>query len=222
MWLQHVAALGTDKSVPCPRRSVGPRHWLPKSLSLLEAPHFKAPSSCNQTPCGPESLIRIPEVPRMLYAMEAYQRSTLVSFSVPCGSGVLMPVKSYDCPPDSDIPGLPLCQAGLEVNMVCEADAEVYNSNCHVVDQLDNCGRYDIYTMQHQSCAAVGCAALSNFLWVSALVSFGLTIAWTSAFYTQSLWRRQPGEYRRLRGRFILFFVCLALPVVPLFCFFEG
>ena len=157
--------------------------------------------------------------------MEAYQRSTLVSFSVTCGSGVLMPVKSYQCPPDTDIPGLPLCQAGLEDNATCEADAEVYNANCHVVDQLDNCGRYDIYKMQHLSCAAVGCAALSNFLWVSALVSFGLTIAWTSAFYLQRLLSEQPeqppGECRRLRGRFILFFVCLALPVVPLLSFLR-
>lgn len=62
---------------------------------------------------------------RMLYAMEAYQRSILISASAPCGPGVVLrPLKSAKCPAEMEIVSLPLCEPSLLPNTMCEADVE--------------------------------------------------------------------------------------------------
>ncbi|CAE7822054.1 Tspear [Symbiodinium sp. CCMP2592] len=146
----------------------------------------------------------------LLYATEAYQRATLISFSVPCGSGILMPQKAAHCPTETDITDLPLCHEGLEVHTICEADVQVPNPKCHVDYQLDNCENYDIYMMEMPRCADVGCKALGNFMWVGALLSFFATVGWTALFFCRHLRKhRQQREAASLRPRFIALFVCL-------------
>ena len=87
----------------------------------------------------------------MIYALEAHQRHTLMSFSVPCGAPrILMPLRSWECPSMTETLALPLCQASLSVNTLCEADAEVQasDSDCRVANQLNNCERYDVYKLE--------------------------------------------------------------------------
>ncbi|CAE7935641.1 Tspear [Symbiodinium necroappetens] len=148
-------------------------------------------------------------VSTMLYAVEAFQRATLVDFSVACGSAVLMPLTSAHCPSTSEILQLPLCDSTLSLNTLCEADAEVLTDNCQVFSPLDNCKHYDVYRKEEPACEAIGCAALSYFLWMSALICFGATVGWTIVFYARCLWQRQPQKAWHLQQRFVVFFIFL-------------
>lgn len=62
---------------------------------------------------------------RLLYVLGAYQRSTLMGFTAACGSGLLMPVRSRECPNESEILALPTCHQGLLTEAFCEADIQV-------------------------------------------------------------------------------------------------
>ncbi|CAE7334012.1 Tspear, partial [Symbiodinium sp. CCMP2456] len=148
-------------------------------------------------------------VSTMLYAVEAFQRATLVDFSVACGSAVLMPLTSAHCPSTSEILQLPLCDSTLSLNTLCEADAEVLTDNCQVFSPLDNCKHYDVYRKEEPACEAIGCAELSYFLWMSALICFGATVGCIAAFYARCLWVGQRQEARRLQQRFAAFFIFL-------------
>ncbi|CAE7521638.1 Tspear [Symbiodinium sp. KB8] len=146
----------------------------------------------------------------MLYAMEAHQRAMLVGFSAQCGSGILMPVKSWECRSRAETAELPACHALLAANALCEADAEADDSSCIVPQELDNCADFDVYKMEPLACGAIGCKALSHILWIAAVMSFGATIAWNARFYASSLRRLQPDEGQRLRISFYSLFAFLA------------
>lgn len=83
-----------------------------------------------------------------------------------------------------------------------------------MVSQLDNCGGYDVYKVEHPACAAVGCTVLGNFLWVSALLSFGATVGWTAIFYVRQLRARQEHQWRRYRTGFRILFLFLCALVL--------
>ncbi|CAE7941654.1 TSPEAR [Symbiodinium necroappetens] len=146
----------------------------------------------------------------MLYAMEAHQRAMLVGFSAQCGAGILMPVKSWECPSRAETAELPACHALLAANALCEADAEADDGSCVVPQELDNCADFDVYKMEPLACGAIGCKALSHILWIAAVMSFGATIAWNTRFYASSLRRLQPDEGQRLRISFKALFAFLA------------
>jgi len=55
---------------------------------------------------------------------EAYQRSSLIGFSSACGSGVLVPLKAWDCPSETAALYLPACHSSLALGKWCEADSE--------------------------------------------------------------------------------------------------
>ena len=78
-----------------------------------------------------------------------------------------------------------------------------------MLNELDNCGDYDVYTLERPACGAIGCAALSHVLWVSALISFGATVGWTAVFYARCLQERQAQQRALWHKHFMALFACL-------------
>ncbi|CAK9096922.1 unnamed protein product, partial [Durusdinium trenchii] len=153
-------------------------------------------------------------VSSLLYVLGAYQRSTLMGFTAACGSGLLMPVRSRECPNESEILALPTCHQGLLTEAFCEADIQVPMPGCHVSRELDNCGRYDIYSMQMMACSDIGCSSVAFGLWFVALMSLGLTIVWTAVFYARTLVKRLEQSRQQLWQRRICGFMTSLLLLI--------
>ncbi|CAE7305217.1 Tspear, partial [Symbiodinium necroappetens] len=147
----------------------------------------------------------------LLYVTEAYQRSALIGFSNDCGSGILQPVLAENCPSETATLELPECQSGLGQGELCEADFEAAGANCPFKTELDNCGKFDIYTMETPRCTDIGCFPLATGLWFFSLLSLGLTIAWTAAFYTRAMQNRLVLQKQLWRWRACVFMTALGI-----------
>ena len=93
---------------------------------------------------------------------------------------------------------------------------QVFTQDCRVDRQLDNCGNYDVYTMEMPSCSVIGCPALAVALWGCSLLSLSLTIAWTAAFYLRKL-KPLVTKERLWQRRICGFFMLLAMLTAILF-----
>lgn len=85
---------------------------------------------------------------------------------------------------------------------------------CHVSRELDNCGRYDIYSMQMMACSDIGCSSVAFGLWFVALMSLGLTIVWTAVFYARTLVKRLEQSRQQLWQRRICGFMTSLLLLI--------
>lgn len=155
-------------------------------------------------------------VSSLLYVTEAYQRSALIGFSSACGSGLLMPLMAWKCPSETAALYLPVCHSSLGLGEWCEADGETASVDCQVQSELDNCGKYDIYMMQTPPCSEIGCPTLATGLWFFALLSLGLTIAWTAAFYTRTLLKRLVLQ-QQWRMRSFIFMTVLGVLMITIY-----
>ena len=84
-------------------------------------------------------------------------------------------------------------------------------SDCPFKMELDNCGKFDIYTMETPRCVDIGCSTLATGLWFFSLLSLGLTIAWTAAFYTRAMKNRLVLQKQLWRWRACAFMTTLGI-----------
>ena len=92
-------------------------------------------------------------------------------------------------------------------------------ADCQVESELENCGKFDIYTMQMPACNEIGCPTLATGLWFFALLSLGLTIAWawTAAFYTRTMQNRLVLQQQQWRVRGMVFMTVLGILMLIIF-----
>lgn len=126
-------------------------------------------------------------VSSLLYTVDAFQRATIVADYTQCGDAVLVPIMTSECPTAESIQNmLPVCDEFLSIGSLCEADAEAQasDSTCMVLDNIDNCDRYDVYRKAQPRCTEVGCAMLAEILWSTSLLSLWATVGVTIGFHT--------------------------------------
>lgn len=99
---------------------------------------------------------------------------------------------------------------------------QVASPDCQVETDLDNCGKFDVYTMQMPPCADIGCPTLATGLWFFALLSLVLTIAWTAAFYTRTLLKRLVLQQQWRMRAFVFMTVLGILTIIIYMVGFVG